>query len=297
MSDIKDTIPAFLQEKLSSEYGEEAERIKAGYAARRPVTLRANALKTSAAAVGEMLKERGIAYRRLSWYEDAFVLEGISEGELQELSAYGRGEIYLQSLSSMLPPLLMKLKAGETILDMTAAPGGKTAQMAALSDGKALITACERDAIRFERLKFNLQRQGALRVNAMKVDASKLDDFFRFDKILLDAPCSGSGTISLGEPLRINEKLLLGCMKSQRALLKKAVKLLKKGGILVYSTCSVLKEENEWQLKEVLSQCSLVPIEDAFVKELPLLNGESGTITVCPNELFEGFFLAVLRKN
>lgn len=104
----------------------------------------------------------------------------------------------------MLPALVLAPKAGETVLDMAAAPGGKTTQMAALSGGKALITACEKNAIRADRLQFNLTRQGARAVNIMRQDARLLDSLFKFDKILLDAPCSGSGTLLLedGEPQR-----------------------------------------------------------------------------------------------
>ena len=291
-------IPSFLREMLEKQYGAEWEKIQAGFAQKRRVTLRVNALKINAALIAEELARSQIGFERASWYDDAFILEHATEREIQALPIYERGEIYLQSLSSMLPPLLMKPQAGEAILDMTAAPGGKTTQMAALSGGKALITACEKDKIRFERLKFNLERQGASRVNAMQTDASKLDDFFRFDKILLDAPCSGSGTITVDSTVRITEKLLAGCMKSQEMLLNKALKLLKKGGTLVYSTCSLLKQENEELLKKVLPNtgAKIVSINELFLKSLPLLKGEEGTITVCPNEYFEGFFLALIQN-
>lgn len=291
-------IPVFLREMLLRQYGSEVNRIEAGYAVERPVTFRVNTLKTSAEAVTKELECRGIVFRRVSWYEDAFIIEGVREAEIQKLELYERGEIYLQSLSSMLPPLLMDPQAGEAILDMTAAPGGKTTQLAALSGGKALITACEKDKIRFDRLKFNLARQGASRVNAMQVDASKLDDFFRFDKILLDAPCSGSGTIRMSESIHITEKLISGCQRSQEALLTKALKLLKRGGTLIYSTCSVLKQENEEVLERVLPKLGgrLCPIEELFIKDFPLLLGKEGTVTVCPDDLFEGFFIAKIQK-
>ena len=96
----------------------------------------------------------------------------------------------------MIPPLVLAPRQGETVLDMAAAPGGKTTQMAALSGNAALITACEKNRIRAERMQFNLQRQGATRVSVMVEDARRLDDLFSFDRILLDAPCSGSGTIA-----------------------------------------------------------------------------------------------------
>ena len=287
-----------MREKLLLEYGEEAERIFAGFQAERALTFRANTLKTSAEAVERVLLQEGISFQRVKWYPDAFLLSPLEQSRITQLPMYERGEIYLQSLSSMLPPLVLKPQAGERILDMTAAPGGKTTQMAALSGGNALITACERDSVRFQRLKYNLEKQGATRVNAMQTDASRLDDFFQFDKILLDAPCSGSGTFLVNKPSKISEKLMQGCIKEQRALLIKALKLLKKGGTLLYSTCSLFKEENEFLVESVLkgTGCKWVAIEDSLLSDIPVLSGKEGTLTVCPTEQFEGFFLACIQK-
>ena len=97
----------------------------------------------------------------------------------------------------MLPAIILQPKEKMDILDMTAAPGGKTTQMAALTNNKAHITACEMNKIRFERMKYNLEKQGATCVFAMNQDSRRIDDFFSFDQILLDAPCSGSGTLNL----------------------------------------------------------------------------------------------------
>ena len=191
----------------------------------------------------------------------------------------------------MLPPLALAPATGENILDMTAAPGGKTTQILALSGGKALVTACERDAVRFERMKFNLARQGAERVNALRTDALALDEFLKFDKILLDAPCTGTGTISADSRVRFSEDYLAKCVKMQRKLLAKALRLLKKGGTLVYSTCSVLREENDGAAEEAIRRgAKLVPLE--FTEELPRIPSMEGTVCVCPNEYYEGFYVA-----
>ena len=114
----------------------------------------------------------------------------------------------------MLPPIILEPKEGENILDMAAAPGGKTTQMAALTNNKAFITAVEKNKIRAERLKYNLQKQGVGCVNVMLEDARKLSDFFSFDKILLDAPCSGSGTMSIFDK-NFNEELIKRSSKIQ----------------------------------------------------------------------------------
>lgn len=290
-------ISSFLHQMLLEQYGEETNRIEAGFSAERPVTFRANTIKTSSEAIERELEKLKVNYRRVSWYRDAFILIDRKEEEVKGWEIYRKGEIYLQSLSSMLPPLYLDAQPKETILDMTAAPGGKTTQIAALTQNKSLITACEKDKIRFGRLKFNLARQGATRVNAMQIDAANLDDYFRFDKILLDAPCSGSGTIVRNQD-NISEKLISACQRAQETLLKKALSLLKRGGMLLYSTCSILKGENEWLIERVLPHfdCKLLPLERKF-DEIPLLPGKAGTLTVCPNELFEGFFLAKIQRN
>ncbi len=111
------------------------------------------------------------------------------------MSIYKNGELYLQSLSSMLPPIILEPKERTDILDMAAAPGGKTTQIAALTNNRAHITACEKNKIRAERLKYNIDKQGATCVFIMEKDSRYIDNFFSFDQILLDAPCSGSGTL------------------------------------------------------------------------------------------------------
>ena len=289
-------IPAFLAEMLSAQYNQvEYSQILTGYATRRPVTFRVNSLKSSAQAVEEQCALLGIQIQRAA-LPNAYIVKNARERELANTPLYQRGEIYLQSLSSMLPPYLLEPKGGENILDMTAAPGGKTSLISALTGGEAFLTACEKDKIRAERMQYNLNKLGVPRTSVLVQDALLLDEFFRFDKILLDAPCSGSGTLQPNEALKISEKLIINSAKLQEKLLKKALKLLKSGGIVVYSTCSVLKQENEEVLKQVLKagNAELLPIELPF--EVPHFESMQGTLLVPPNELFEGFFCAVIRK-
>ncbi len=289
-------LPQSLQNRLTAQYGtEQTQEIIGGYRI-RPVTLRVNSLKTTLKEVEDCLQRENIAFRRVEWYHDALVLEDVREDAVRSLSLYEEGKVYLQSLSSMLPPLVLAPSAGESILDMAAAPGGKTTQMSALSGGKSFITACERDKIRAERLKYNVERQGAPKVTVLCQDAAKLDDFFRFDKILLDAPCSGSGTVLPERRVDFNEKLLAGCVKTQLLLLKKALKLLKKGGTLVYSTCSILSQENEEMLALALKgeRVRIKPITG--FEALPQLPTKEGCLLVKPTALFEGFFVAKMIK-
>ena len=296
-------IPQFLYYTFLKEYGQDlTNQILYGYSSNRPTTFRVNTLKVNVEYIKEKLNEFNIKCKEVPWNKTAFISENVKEKEIKELDIYKNGEIYLQSLSSMIPPIVVNPKEGENILDMAAAPGGKTTQMANISNNKAMITACEKNKIRAQRLKYNLEKQGTSRVSVMIKDARRLDDFFSFDKILLDAPCSGSGTIRLNDinlDKTFTKELVERSIKTQKELLKKAVKILKTNGELVYSTCSILKEENEKVVEEILKlgNIEIIPIDDNYFKDVPLLPVSiQGTICVCPNKLYEGFFVAKLRK-
>ena len=295
-------IPAFLTERLQAQYGAEAaSRIAEGYAAQRAVTLRVNTLRSTPEQVGQALQNAAIGYDGVPWSKEAFVLHGVREEAVRRLSLYDEGGVYLQSLSSMLPPIVLAPAEGSDILDMTAAPGSKTTQLCALTGGRAFITACERDPVRAERLRYNLQKQGCSRVSVLVADARKLDSFLSYDSILLDAPCSGSGTLSLSNEKGLrafSEALVRNSAKLQAALLSKALTLLKPGHEMVYSTCSVLAEENEDVVRRVIGQTAeVVPVTFEGCDDLPLLPTKiPGALCVCPTERYEGFFLVKLRK-
>jgi len=224
----------------------------------------------------------------------------------------------------MIPALVLDPHPGEDICDMCAAPGGKTTQIAALADGKAYLTACEMHAPRAEKLQFNLNKLGASNVTVMKTDARQLDDFFSFDRILLDAPCSGSGTLRAGDARvakHFTPALVRKSQKNQRALLSKALGLLKPGATLVYSTCSVLACENEDIVEQCLRQAKrkgifeiqpIIPGAGAATDDdnapLPTFNARQaaalpllptrldGTLCLAPTDLYEGFFVAKIKR-
>ena len=296
-------IPEFLKEKLNNEYGEKlTNKIIEGYTKIRPVTLRVNTIKTTVENVKNKLREEDIDFNEVEWSTEALIINNVREDKIRDISIYKNGEVYLQSLSSMLPPIILNPQEKESILDMTAAPGGKTTQIGALTNNNASITACELNKIRAEKLKYNIEKQGLNNCYVMVTDGRRLDDFFSFDKILLDAPCSGSGTINLEEvdfEKEFTGNFIKKCIDSQKQLLRKAIRILKPGGEMVYSTCSIIKEENEEIVKQVLKEkkIEIIPIDVEKFKTLPLLPVTiEGTICVCPNELYEGFYIAKIRK-
>ena len=294
-------IPSFLIEKLKNQYGEElTNKILEGYNQKRKVTLRVNTIKANINEIQKILDNSNIVYTKVPWSDDALIIENVREPEITKLTIYDEGKIYLQSLSSMLPPIILQPKENDDILDMAAAPGGKTTQIASIVNNKARITACEMNNIRAEKLKYNIEKQGANCVYVMVTDSRKIDDFFSFVSILLDAPCSGSGTLNNNDnkiEKTFTPKLIQKSSKTQAQLLKKAINILKQGKEMIYSTCSILQEENEDILASILKtgKVEIVPINvDKTIPKLP--TKIDGTLCVCPNEEYEGFFVAKIRK-
>lgn len=294
----------FLEEKLEKQYGTKiTKEIIEGYQTKRKTTLRINTIKSNIEEIKKELEKEKIEYETIKWSKEALIIKNADEKTIQEMEIYKNGKIYLQSLSSMLPPIILEPKEGTDILDMAAAPGGKTTQIAALTNNKAHITACEKNKIRVERLKYNVDKQGATCVFIMPKDSRFIDDFFSFDQILLDAPCSGSGTLDYNDAnveKYFTEQLIERSSKTQKTLLSKAIKLLKPGHEMVYSTCSILDCENEDVVASVIKNgnIEIVPINFEGMEELPILPTKiSGTLCVKPTELYEGFFVAKIRKN
>ena len=302
MEKILEKIPSNLIEKIEKQYGKEIlEEILRGFTKKKKVSFRVNPLKASKEEIINELKNRNIVFEEVSWYEYAFSAKNITEKDIEELDIYKDGKIYLQNLSSMLPPILLNPEEKIDILDMTAAPGGKTTEIAALTNNNAYITACEMNKIRADRLRFNLKMQDAKAV-VIEKDARNLDDFLKFDKILLDAPCSGSGTIYVAEnskEILYIENFANKLENTQTKLLEKAIKLLKKNEEMVYSTCSILERENENIVKKFLDK-GLVEVVNDYdnkfenIKKLPCKI--NGAICVMPDENYEGFFMVKLRK-
>ena len=299
---IEEKLPSNLINLIKEQYGEEiAEKIFNGYLKRRNVSFRVNTLKASKEEVVKVLNDKGIKYDIPLWYEDAFVLKNVVEKDIECEDIYEEGKIYLQNLSSMLPPILLEPKEKNDILDMTAAPGGKTTEIAALTNNKAYITACEKNKVRADRLRYNLKKQG---VNAYVIekDATMLDSFLKFDQILLDAPCSGSGTIILteeSEDVRLTDGYMEKLEKVQTKLLDKAITLLKSGEEMVYSTCSILYRENEHIVNKFLkaNRIEIVPIDKSKFIGIEFLPCEfEDALLVMPNENYEGFFAIKIRK-
>ncbi len=281
---------------IKKEYPNDYERIIDGLSQKRSNAFRVNTLKISVNDCLNKLKGEGILYEKTS-VSDFTYLTPTENKVLMESSLFKNGEIYLQSISSQLPPLFLDILESKDILDMCAAPGGKTSLIQMIGNNSKSIMALESDKIRCERLKHNLDILGCKNINVIKMDSRKLDSFFRFDTILLDAPCSGSGTINILNPNDLksfSQELVKNSSTLQKALLKKALEVLKPGHTMIYSTCSILKEENENVIKSILNNnIELLPL-DLNIDLLPSII--NNCYTIAPSAYFEGFFIAKIKK-
>jgi NOL1/NOP2/sun family putative RNA methylase len=285
-----------------------AEAILRGMGSRRLTTLRVNTLKSSAGELMAFFRQNAVKHRRVPWYADAFVLSELRERDAECWALYTEGRIYLQSLSSMIPALVLGPLPGERILDIAAAPGSKTTQMAAMMDNRGLIVANDIDAVRAERLSYNLRLQGCGMVEVRVGRGEKLGDTEpeQFDRVLVDTPCSGEGRFVVHQPSTSrswSKRTVAECVRLQKKLLASGARALKTGGCVVYSTCTLNCEENEGVVQWALEN---LPLEAEKIT-LPIPGTYQGfargrhptvrnAIRILPDVQREGFFVCRLRK-
>ena len=240
ITEMKRRLPEKFVEELYENFSPiVVDNIFCGMNQERYTTLRVNTLKYNIRDLMRYFKEINIKFERVPWFSDALIIKNAKEKEIQKLDIYEKGYIYLQSLSSMVPPLVLAPKAGEKVLDMTAAPGSKTTELAAIMQNKGQIIANEVDKIRFERLKYNINIQGAKIVNAINKRGEVLGSIYEneFDKVLLDTPCSGEGRFVATSAVTYknwSEKTVKDLVKLQKKLIVSAYRALKNNGCLVY---------------------------------------------------------------
>jgi len=281
---------------------------------KKPTTFRINTLKIGILEAEERLKREGFKTEKVSWYPEAFILRNAGKKELMKSELYKEGCIYIQGLSSMLPPLVLNPIPGECILDLASAPGSKTTQMAVLMKNQGKIIAVEKIKDRFFKLLSNLKEQGITNTEAILGDGEKIwfkyKDFF--DKVLLDAPCSSEGRFDTTNPktfLYWKEKKIKEMVHKQKRLLFSAFQAVKVGGLILYSTCTFSPEENEgvinWLLKKFPGKITLKKIKlnlSNFIPGLKKWKDEEfsslihNCVRVLPTSEMEGFFLCLIQK-
>ncbi len=241
---IRYSVPIFIVKSFLKDY--ELENTKALLEESlkpAPVVLRINTVKTTVEAVKESLEKQNISFKEI-WENSLCLLEGI---DISKNELYKKGFVYAQDTASQRAVSVLAPKAGDRVLDMCAAPGGKTFTMANLMDNSGEIVACDIYTHRVELIKKSAERLGLDIVKPKVADATEFNaDLGEFDCILCDVPCSGWGVIRRKPEIKYQgETDFTNLQNTQYKILCNAVKYLKKGGKLLYSTCTLRCEENE----------------------------------------------------
>lgn len=269
-------------------------------------SIRINTLKIDFDTLAKRLKER-YDIRPVPWFQNGLFVRG----DLAKTPEHFLGYFGIQGAASMVPPIALEPSADDIVLDMCAAPGSKTAQMANMMENTGLIVANDVDLKRLRALSHNIQKSGAVNVVVTGFDARFIDrEGFSVSKILLDAPCTASGRIinNLNRIHAWNIHRIRHMSSVQKMLIRAAVECLAENGIIVYSTCSLEPEENEEVIAYVLERFPDLKVEPVSFSGLvtrPALSEWAdkvfteldGAIRVWPqdNET-EGFFICKLRK-
>lgn len=319
-------LPQTTQEKLKKLYSpEELEMIIQGFSQeKRPTTFRVNTLKSSNEEIEKLLQEKNIHFEKIPYLSNGYKLSEAKEKDLWDLDIFTSGKIYLQWITSQLTwEIIAKDIKNKDIkvLDLTAAPGGKTSHISAILENNGEIFANELQMVRREKLKFTIERQWCTNVQIIAGDAKELKNKFEkeyFDIIIADLPCSAEGRINFHHEKLYKFLETPGINKRnyalQKEILKSNVELLKTGGILLYSTCTLDPLENEWilhflisnfknleiqEIDEYFSEKSIQTLSKKWLKwyENYIFNKEvQKAFRILPSTDTEWFFIAKLKK-
>ena len=288
--------PEWFIRRMKELVGDEAEALLRALNETLPTSIRVNLLKSSVDEVEDYLKKKNVRYERSTRVGTVIrILDPFNPEWL-----FNKGFAIAQEEAAAVASLVLSPKPGETVVDLAAAPGGKTAHMAELMNNRGKIYAFDVDRARIKRMKEILRRTGVKIAETIRADGRKAPEILGegiADRVMLDAPCTSDGTIAKNPELRwrLREKNIPKVVDLQKELLESAWKLLKPGGRVLYSTCSMLREEDEevveWFLKRH-RDARLVPLKGPYDEGfLP------GTMRAWPHRHGTiGFFYALMEK-
>lgn len=290
--------PVWLVEELLPLLGSEgtAEFLQANNS-QPPMTAMVNTTKAAAQEATELLAEQGVEVTPHPWLENCLILN--KTGNLERLDAYGKGFFYVQDPASRLMALASGAAPGMRVLDMCAAPGGKSFAAAIQMDNQGEVISCDLHPHKKKLIQAGADRLGLSIIKPMTADGKVRREEWvsAFDLVLVDAPCSGLGVIRKKPDIRYKDpKPLEDLPQVQRAILENAAGYVKPGGVLMYSTCTILPRENG-EIASAFLEKHPEFVREAF--ELPGAAGrvEAGEITLWPQvHQTDGFFICKLRK-
>ncbi len=310
----QNSLPVDFEKRLKTLYPKEYETVRQTFNSQKPTTFRVNTLKTDAKTLEANLSKSGFTFIA-SVISNAYVLTNRSQRDLTETEAYTNGEIYIQGLSSMIPALALAPASGDTVLDACAAPGSKTTQMSALMNNRGSIIANDMSRVRLYKLTANIRTLGATNIQTFHVPAQELWRKFpnTFDHTLVDVPCSLEGRFLSSSPKTYKDWSLKKIQKLsayQKQILHSSISATKPGGIICYSTCTLSPEENEGVIDWILQKHrDLVEVVETNIpqgietspaitewEEKTYAHDVSKTKRITPTELFEGFYIATLKR-
>lgn len=237
-----------------------------------PKTIRVNTLKISVEELTKRLSAKGWKLKRCSFCDYFFEVE--CEDSIANAIEHWLGLYYIQEATSLIAPLALDPKPNEVILDLCAAPGGKTTHMAQIMGNRGLIVANDVKGKRLRALMANVYRMGLINTIVTAYSGFFFPDGFKFDKAIVDVPCSGEGNLRK-DPKRINgaePRFIKQISGLQKGLLLKAIDLVKPGGVIVYSTCTFAPEENEAVVQHALKKRDVV-LEEIKEVDIPCCRG------------------------
>ncbi|WP_288477879.1 16S rRNA (cytosine(967)-C(5))-methyltransferase RsmB [uncultured Clostridium sp.] len=283
-----------------SQYGEnKAIKIMKGLNSTPSITLRVNSLKGDYDSVLEELERLGYNVEEGSISPDAIVIKGGSAIEANEL--FNEGKCTVQDESAMLVAPVLDLEKDDTVLDICSAPGGKTTHIGEILENTGKVLAFDLHENKLSLIKENCERLGVKNVELSQMDGTILNEKLINigDKVLIDVPCSGLGIIRRKPEIKWNKNKddLKSLIKIQREIMKNSWQYLKSGGVMVYSTCTLNKEENEENIRWFLKSYEDAKLDTVFIgKGENIEYTEDGMVTILPNKNMDGFFIAKLKK-
>ncbi len=298
---LKYSIPEWLVDVWTSAYGiEKTEEIIKGFSKGDGVVVRMNLSKSkSREEILKSLNEEGVVYNEVAQLPEAIILTGFDA--LSDITMFREGYIIVQDISSMLVANAAVPQKDNNVLDVCAAPGGKSLHIADMLNGSGHVEARDKTDYKAELIRDNLFRTGFDNMSVQVWDATEPDESLieKEDIVIADLPCSGLGVLGKKPDIRYRVKRedLESLASLQREILSVVWQYVKKGGYLIYSTCTINREENENNVKWFTSQ---FPFElEEFDADMPCVSEEerkSGMVQIFPSENTDGFFIARLKR-